>query len=307
MHKQNQEFPRGVWPVMVTPFTAQGAIDWEGLDSLIDWYVESGVSGLFTVCLSSEMYYLTGEEKLALAQHIVKSSAGRIPVIASGTFGGSIEDQAEWIKRTSDTGVDAVVVIACHLADRDQTDDIWRTNLQKLLDRTGDIPLGLYECPLPYLRLLSPAIMRWAAATGRFLYFKDTCCRLDIIEEKVEAARGTPLRLFNAQTSTLLDSLRKGADGYSGTAANFFPALFAWLCRHFETKPDTASKLQRFMTIADMMVRHKYPASAKKFLALQGVRIETYSRVRQESFSDDDVRTLSALKEAVDENRNKLN
>lgn len=47
--------PAGVWPVMLTPFTTDGAIDWEALDLMIDWYLEQGIDGLFAVCLSSEM------------------------------------------------------------------------------------------------------------------------------------------------------------------------------------------------------------------------------------------------------------
>lgn len=54
--------PDGVWPVMLTPFRANLTIDWEGLDRLIDWYVEAGVAGLFAVCLSGEMFDLDEQE-----------------------------------------------------------------------------------------------------------------------------------------------------------------------------------------------------------------------------------------------------
>jgi len=46
---------RGVWPVMLTPFRKDGAIDWPALDALVDWYLDVGVSRLFASCLSSEM------------------------------------------------------------------------------------------------------------------------------------------------------------------------------------------------------------------------------------------------------------
>ena len=62
------DLPKGVWPVMLTPFTADGAIDWDGVDVLTDWYIESGVAGLFAVCASSEMYHLTEGERYALAR-----------------------------------------------------------------------------------------------------------------------------------------------------------------------------------------------------------------------------------------------
>lgn len=46
----------GVWPVMVTPFTKGGAIDYPALSALIAWYEERGADGLFAVCQSSEMF-----------------------------------------------------------------------------------------------------------------------------------------------------------------------------------------------------------------------------------------------------------
>ena len=43
----------GVWPVMLTPFTDTGRVDYKALEALIQWYEERGVSGLFAVCQSS--------------------------------------------------------------------------------------------------------------------------------------------------------------------------------------------------------------------------------------------------------------
>ena len=95
------EVTKGVWPVMLTPFKENGEVDWSGVDALTDWYIEAGVAGLFAVCLSSEMYELTEEEKISLVRRVVKRSAGRVPVVASGTFGGSIKRQAQFIKETT--------------------------------------------------------------------------------------------------------------------------------------------------------------------------------------------------------------
>ena len=46
----------GVWPVMLTPFTPSNIIDWQGLSSLIQWYLKADIGGLFAVCGSSEMF-----------------------------------------------------------------------------------------------------------------------------------------------------------------------------------------------------------------------------------------------------------
>ena len=50
---------KGVWPTMITPFTKEGKIDYETTEKLIEWYIQEGVDGIFAVCQSSEMIYLT--------------------------------------------------------------------------------------------------------------------------------------------------------------------------------------------------------------------------------------------------------
>ncbi len=91
--------PQGFIPVMLTPFTENGEIDFEGLTQLTEFYLEAGAAGLFANCLSSEMFELTEEERLAITQHVVKVTDGRVPVVATGTFGGPIAQQANFVER----------------------------------------------------------------------------------------------------------------------------------------------------------------------------------------------------------------
>lgn len=289
----------GVWPVMLTAFTQNKQIDWDGIDRLTDWYIDSGVAGLFAVCGSSEMRELTAEERLALAERVVKRTNGRVPVLATGTFGGNTEEQAEFVKKIAGTGVAAVVCLVNELAGQDQTDEIWKANAEKLLEKTGEIPLGLYECPMPYHRLLSPQLLAWIASTNRFFWLKETSEQLDLIEKKIAVVKDTPLRYYNANTVTLLSSLRLGAHGFSGIAANFCPDLFVWLCRHFKEHPQTTERLQRFLSISGALKGHQYPASAKQFLVLSGMSITPTCRVIDPAFSVNDIGMLEALQQEI--------
>jgi hypothetical protein len=76
--------PDGVWPTMVTPFTDADKVDYGALGELVEWYIDAGVDGLFAVCQSSEMFFLSLEERVSIAEFVVKKAAGRVPVIASG-------------------------------------------------------------------------------------------------------------------------------------------------------------------------------------------------------------------------------
>lgn len=259
-----KNFDNGVWPVMLTPFTEDNKVDYESLEKLVNWYIESGVAGLFADCQSSEMFFLSLEERVEIARFIKEKTAGRVPVIASGHISDKIEDQAEELNAVAKTGVDAVILLSNRLAAEDESDEIWLENLKKLLSLLPeDLALGFYECPYPYKRIISPELLEWCAKTGRFYFIKDTSCDIHNIEAKLEKIRGTHLKLFNANSSTLLESLQKGGNGFSGVMANFHADLYVWLCENYETYPDKARLVADFLTVASMIERQVYPVNAK--------------------------------------------
>lgn len=261
-------FPDGVWPVMLTPFQETGALDWEGLHELIEWYVRQGCDGLFAVCQSSEMFFLSLEERVRLAKETVCAGKGRLPVLVSGHVSDRLDEQAREIACMADTGADAVVLVANRLVSAPTDDDrVFIQNLRRLLLAIPhDIALGFYECPYPFKRLLTPDILRFCLDSGRFCFIKDTSCDLDCIKEKLNVLKGSKIKLFNANTATLLESLKCGANGYTGVMANFHPALYKWLNDHWMEDECRSRELQEILTMCALIELKKYPACAKRFL-----------------------------------------
>ncbi len=146
---------KGFIPVMITPFKSNKQIDFEALTHLTNLYLNSGAVGLFANCLSSEMFELNEQERIQITRHIVNVTEGRVPVVATGTFGETIQQKADFVKRIYDTGVEAVIAITDLLAKETEDDAIFNENVYQLIDLTDNIPLGFYECPLPYKRVLS--------------------------------------------------------------------------------------------------------------------------------------------------------
>lgn len=249
---------------MLTPFTDENEVDYPALGRLVEWYIDAGVSGLFAVCQSSEMYCLSLEESTKIAAYIVKKVNGRIPVVASGHISESFEGQVNELNRMCDTGIDALILLSNKLAAQDESDDVWLHNMDRLLLKLPEsMPLGFYECPVPYKRVLSPRLTSWCAQSGRFYFLKDTCCDIELIKEKIDIIKGSNLKLFNANTTTLLDSLKLGAAGFSGVMANFHPELYSWLCRHYDENEEKSKLIASFLTIASFVERQVYPANAK--------------------------------------------
>ena len=277
------EFPGGVWPVMLTPYTEDGKIDENALEKLVDWYIGNGVSGLFAACQSSEIFELSFEERVRITEITVTAARGRVPVIASGHTSDSIEDQAKDVEAIWKTGVDAVILLTNRFAKEEEGDDVWLSNLEKLESMIApEIKLGFYECPRPYKRVLSIPVITKVAATGRYYFLKDTCCVAEDIRMKLEAIKGTNLKLYNANATTALQSLRDGAAGYSGVMANFHPELYVWLCENAD-KPE-ADDVQEVLMAASLIERQLYPVNAKYHLKeIEKLPMTTKSRVQDDA------------------------
>lgn len=291
------KLPGGLWPVMLTPFLENNKVDEEGLKALTQFYIQHGAKGLFSNCLSSEMFQLTDEERLLVIRTVVKSSEDKVPVVAAGTFSQSIEKNVEFIKQVFETGVAAVIVVTNQIADIDECDDVFKKRIEVLLKLTGNIPLGMYECPDPYKRLLSPGLMQWLSETGRFFYHKDTSCDPAAIKTKLKAVHNTLFSLYNADTPTALISLKEGAAGISPIGANFYPELYASLINKFNDhgNEDELNWLSSQLTLMDAVADQCYPFSAKLFLQQRGLSITNNCRIPCDKMKPDGRLKLQAL------------
>lgn len=268
---------------MITPFNRDNGIDYGALGALTDWYIENGADGLFATCQSSEIFFLSLQERIKLSSFVKEKAAGRVPVIASGHVSYDLRDQAEELSRIAETGVDALILISNRLAAENESDEIFLERLDHLLrELPADVTLGFYECPYPYKRVLTPKILEYCISTGRFAFLKDTCCDIGLIREKLAVLKGSGMHLFNANTATLVESMKYGASGYSGVMANFQMKLYSWLVKHWQEDPQTTDMVQNILTVCSYIEMKNYPANAKCYLDLIGVPMgETARKGRQ--------------------------
>jgi len=280
---------KGFIPVMLTPFKSNGEVDYDGLTRLTEHYLQAGAKGLFANCLSSEMYELSEFERLNVVNHVVKVAKNTVPVVATGTFSTSLQQQADFIKKIYDTGTQAVIIITSMIADRHESDEIFDQRVFDLLDHTQNIPLGFYECPVPYKRLISAAQLKKFIETGRVTYHKDTCLDLAQVQSKVNAGIGYDFGLYDAYMVNSIASMKAGAAGLSCIQGNYFPKLVVWLCDNHDNA-DMAVEVEQVhqFFVRHMDVMHEcYPITAKYCLQKQGLDITTVVRDKNSVFSSE--------------------
>ena len=280
--------PGAVWPVMVTPFTDGGDVDLGSLEGLTRWYLERGVGGFFTNCAMSEMVALSIRERGRFIAGVKKHS--NVPVAATCNLSYSFADQTEEIKVMEASGADICVFLTNRVALPGESTEMWIEKLDALINQTGSrTKLGLYEWPgHPGVWKLSDDELDFAVKTGRFVFMKDTCCRLDILARRAKIAAGTQMRLYNANAASYLASLRMGYSGFCGIMSNFHPEIYAWLADHYKDDENLADLAQSFLTVASYGEGRVSPVSAKWHISGTGAPIGIRSRVR-------DSRELSAL------------
>ncbi|CAI8878893.1 MULTISPECIES: dihydrodipicolinate synthase family protein [Burkholderia] len=276
-HQQSSATIEGIVPVMLTPFDDAGAIDYAGLERLIEWYLAHGADALFAVAQSSEMQFLSLAERAELARFVVERVAGRVPVVASGHISDDLDAQVAELRAAAESGAQGVVLVTNRLDPQRKGSAAFLDHLHKLLARLpSDLPLGLYECPAPYRRLLSDDELRACIDTGRFVMLKDVSCDLETVKRRVALAAGSPLKILNANAAIAWDAMKAGSAGFNGVFTNFHPDLYRWLRTRGDSDPALADELSTFLVVSAVSEALGYPALAK----IYHQRIGTFASIR---------------------------
>ncbi|HTI07644.1 MAG TPA: dihydrodipicolinate synthase family protein [Puia sp.] len=285
-------------PVMITPFNLKAKVDLDVVSVLVEFYLAAGVKGFFANCLSSEMYSISEDERLELTRHVVRSVNGRVPIVATGSFGLTVEDKAEFAKKIYDTGIDAVILITGHYANVEDTDAVLLRNFEKMFRLTTGIPMGLYECPAPYKRIITPEVFETLLDTGRLVYHKDTSIDLEKVKAKLDILTDDDtLEFYDAHTPNAMYSLQMGARGMSSISGNFYPEILVWMCNN-ATDPqrqEDVKWLQAELSRVDPLIHIAYPMSAKYFLQKRGLPVRTISRAHALELTVDQKKTLDEI------------
>ena len=136
------ESARGVYIISVTPFDDRGALDLDGTDRLIDFYLGSGVNGITILGIMGEAPKLAHEEAIAFVRRVI-ARAGKLPVVV-GVSAPGLAPIAALTKATMDLGA-AGVMIAPPAGLKG--DDAIVTYFQNCADAIGDVPFALQDFP----------------------------------------------------------------------------------------------------------------------------------------------------------------
>ncbi|MBD1261016.1 dihydrodipicolinate synthase family protein [Maribacter polysiphoniae] len=213
---------KGIIPPMITPLTADGNLDIDGVQRLIEHLISGGVHGIFLLGTNGEGPSLTYELRKELISYSCKFVAGRIPVLVGITdtsFLGSL-DIAEHAKKA---GADAVVVAPPYYFPISENEMI---EYLECLAPKLPLPFMMYNMPSCTKIHLTIKTVKRAKELGA-IGIKDSSGDMGYLNSLIEEFKDSPdFPIIVGTESFLSETIRKGGHGAVAGGANFVPGLF---------------------------------------------------------------------------------
>lgn len=221
----------GVYTIAATPFHTDGSVDTASVDSITDFYLKCGVSGITVLGVMGEAPKLDAQESIALVRQFVRHAAG-IPVIVGVTAPGFAAMRA-LARESMETGAAGVMIAPPNTL---RTDDQVANYFRQAREAIGDdVPFALQDYPLAFSVVMTPGVL------NRIVTDNASCVMLKIEDwpslEKISALRarerdGTMRRvsILTGNGGIFLEfEFERGADGAMTGYA--FPDMLVELVR----------------------------------------------------------------------------
>lgn len=102
---------RGIFPIMATPFTESGAVDYEDLEREAEFLTRCRVHGMVWPQLASEYATLSREERMRGMEVLAKAARGKTPALVLGVQGANAEAGLEYLRKAEELAPDALIAI----------------------------------------------------------------------------------------------------------------------------------------------------------------------------------------------------
>ena len=214
---------KGSMPALVTPFT-DGKLDLEALKELVEWHVAEGSHGLVPVGTTGESPTLSHEEHDLVVETVVKTAAGRVPVIA-GAGSNNTAETVRLVNAAKDVGADAALVVTPYYTKPTQAGLIAHFTAAA----ECGLPIIIYNIPPRSAVDMSVETMAELAKHPMIIGVKDATADLSRVPQQ-RMACGPDFLQLSGEDATALGFNAHGGKGCISVTANVAPAL----CSRFQ-------------------------------------------------------------------------
>ena len=234
---------KGAITALVTPMTEKGDLDFDSLENLINFQIESGISGIVAVGTTGESATIDLKDHMRLIESFVKISNKRIPIIA-GTGANSTDEALTLTKSAESSGADAALLVSPYY-NKPPQEGIYAHHM-KIADESN-LPQILYNVPSRTASFIESKTVSRLAKHQNIIGIKDATGEMENIETLKslckEEINNNNFSLFSGDDFSSLEFISKGGDGTISVSSNIVPKIVSDICKLAEKDFGAAKNL----------------------------------------------------------------
>ncbi|RYB06629.1 dihydrodipicolinate synthase family protein [Lichenibacterium ramalinae] len=260
---------RGTYTVMITPGDAATGLDLPTLAAFTDWQIAQGIHGLIPLGSTGEFLSLSEDERVAVAETVVRTAAARVPVLI-GTGAEDTREAVRLSRQAEALGADGVMVIPPFYST--PTDDEIVRHYRTIGEAVG-IPVMVYNNPATANVDLRPELVARIAECETCRYIKESTLEVTRVRDIIRLC-GDRMTVFGGILG--FESFVEGAQGWVAVASNVAPGplatLFSLVADEGRVK-DAHALYLRWLPVIEAVGGQRYVAASKALLGHMGLDV----------------------------------
>tara|TARA_B100000029_G_scaffold515394_1_gene622159 strand:+ start:22993 stop:23883 length:891 start_codon:yes stop_codon:yes gene_type:complete len=290
---------KGSFVALVTPMKESGAVDYQALNSLVDWHIKSGINGIVSVGTTGESATLNFDDHIKVMTNTFKYINSRCIAIA-GTGANSTQEALDLSKAANKIGYDYCLSVTPYYNKPTQTGLI--KHYETIADAV-DIAQILYNVPSRTACDLLPQSVRHLSKHPNIAGIKEAINTKERYIELINLSKEIKEKFYvlSGDDSTFYDLMVAGGDGVISVAANIVPKTIVEICNLItENDYDAAKEANKSIEdLYDLLFIESNPIPVKWILYKMG-KIESGIRLPltllDENFHEETLSEMIKLK-----------
>lgn len=213
---------------MITPFTAEGRVDYDALGRMVDHVIEGGVDYIVALGTTAETPTLYMPERAVITMYIANHIAGRVPLVI-GCGGNSTSEVLDQLREFDLRGADAILSVTPYY-NKPSQEGLYQHF--RTVAEHSPLPVILYNIPgRAGVNMTAETTLRCARDLDNVIGIKEASGDIAQIE-KIIAERPSDFLVLSGDDGMVLQVMQRGGDGVISVAANAFPERFMRCVNH---------------------------------------------------------------------------
>ena len=259
---------RGLGIALITPFTEDGAVDYESLSRLIDYQLDNGADFLCILATTGETPCLSLAERAQIKSAIVRQVAGRVPILM-GCGGNNTAAVVEELKNGDFSGIDGVLSV-CPYYNKPSQEGLYQHF--KAIAAATELPVVLYNVPgRTGINLKAETTCRLARDCKNIVAIKEASGSLEQVDEIIKY-KPNDFEVISGDDALTFPMIACGAVGVISVIGNALPKEFSRMIRlEFNGEFEAAQKIHhKFTDLYSLLFVDGNPAGVKALLTEMG-------------------------------------